>query len=112
MSRPPVSRAAGRGSYSNGRGDWDFTRADLMEPETFYRRTVGLDLRSDGSWLRGQCPLCRSKEESLLIDPKRGAFVCVVCGKRGKDILGFYQALRGVGFPEAARALSTKGGRP
>lgn len=64
-----------------------------------------LDLKSNGSQLRGRCPACQSSTaRSLVITPEKGAAYCFTA-KKGGDVIWLTSHIRGVSQKDAAHLL-------
>jgi len=79
-------------------------RLDLGE---FIGGYVALQRR--GRDLVGLCPFHGERSPSFVVHPDKGFFKCFGCGAAG-DVVGFYQKIENVPFPEAARALAKRAG--
>lgn len=66
----------------------------------------GISLRRVGTSWRGPCPLHGGEGMNFSVSPKLGLFNCFVCGQGG-DSISLEQALSGVDFPTAVRALAS-----
>ncbi|MDI6857222.1 MAG: CHC2 zinc finger domain-containing protein [Dehalococcoidia bacterium] len=64
----------------------------------------GVDLRSAGRRLVGNCPFHRDGRPSLVVYPANQSYFCFGCGAGG-DVIDFVARLHGVGFKEAAAML-------
>lgn len=61
-----------------------------------------------GARLAVYCPFHKNGKErnpSLSMNPKDGYYRCFTCGEKGGDVISFYRAFAGAGFPEALKAL-------
>ncbi len=68
----------------------------------------GVDLRSAGRRLVGNCPFHRDDRPSLAVYPTNQSYYCFGCGAGG-DVIDFVARLHGVGFKEAAAMLVGRG---
>ena len=65
----------------------------------------GVDLRSRGRRLVGNCPFHGDGRPSLVVYPANQSYFCFGCGAGG-DVIDFVARLHGVGFKEAAAMLA------
>ena len=65
----------------------------------------GVQLRSAGQRLMGQCPFHRDGRPSLVVYPKNQSYFCFGCSAGG-DVIDFVARVHNVGFKEAAAMLA------
>lgn len=80
-----------------------FNRERLPEWQS-YADTFGLDLVGRGAWRTTRCDL-HGGSDSMRVNVRTGAWVCMSCGVKGGDVLAHYRALTGLAFEQAARDL-------
>lgn len=81
-----------------------FIPEQLPEPLTYYEDSEGLTLRGRGKWRTTGC-VFHGGSDSMRINLTRGAFICMACDAKGGDVVAYHQAVHGLGFVEAAKAL-------
>lgn len=82
-----------------------FNRKLLPEPVAYYEAR-GLTLKGPRSaqWRTAECRF-HGSSDSLRIKVSTGAFVCMACGVKGRDVLSYHQQAHGLDFLEAAKQL-------
>ena len=81
----------------------EFLRGRLPEPISFFE-LEGLPLKGRGKWRTTRCEL-HDGSDSMRVNTASGAWVCMNCGAKGGDVLGYSMRRHGLGFVEAARML-------
>lgn len=76
----------------------------LPSPAAFYAGE-GIALVGAGAWRSALCPFHKDTNPSMRVFAETGAFRCMSCGARGRDVLAFYMLRHGVRFIDAAKAL-------
>lgn len=69
-----------------------------------YFEAVGQALRGPGKWKTTGCSF-HGGSDSMRVNSRTGAWVCMACGEKGGDVLAHHMRLTGDGFIEAAKAL-------
>lgn len=84
----------------------EFLRDRLPDALDYYTVTAGLVLTGPArsKWKTTNCTF-HGGSDSMRIHTERGAFMCMSCGAKGGDLLGFHMAANGMSFVEAAKAL-------
>jgi DNA primase len=85
-----------------------FDRERLPDPLRYYG-SAGLRLIGRGEWKSAMCPFHDDHNPSLRVNAATGAFRCMACGARGRDVLDFHRARYGFSFVDAARDLGAWG---
>lgn len=81
-----------------------FIRENLPDPRSFFEGE-GLQLKGGKSkWLTTSCTF-HDGSDSMRINTQTGAWVCMSCGEKGGDVLGYYMASHGIEFVDACKAL-------
>lgn len=82
-----------------------FDRSLLPDPHAYFE-SQGLTLRgpSSAKWKTTTCSF-HGGSDSMRINVATGAWVCMSCGEKGGDVLGYEIKHSGRDFVEAARAL-------
>ena len=70
-----------------------------------YCRSKGWQLKHFTEWKKTNCPFCAANK-TLLIRPDCGAFKCMMCGARGKDLISLHMQLHRIPFYLACEQLS------
>lgn len=83
-----------------------FNRELLPEPVTYYE-AQGLTLQGplSAQWRTAGCRF-HGGSDSLRIKVSTGAFVCMACGVKGRDVLSYHQQAHGLDFLAAAKQLN------
>lgn len=76
----------------------------LPTPDTYFEQ-IGLKLTGHGEWRDAVCPFHDDTRPSLRVRLDSGAFRCMVCGARGRDVIAFHMKLKTLPFIEACKAL-------
>ncbi len=79
-------------------------REHLPEPASFYS-SERIKLLGKGRWRGALCPFHNDTNPSLRVLCATGAFCCMACGAKGRDVLAFYMLRHGLRFVDAAKAL-------
>lgn len=114
----PQKRPAGTGRGKNERlagalyrtrgnylpRDW---RNRLPAPEQYYALHVDKLGRPNGTgWAQGLCPSHDDQHPSLSVHmAEGGAFRCMACGVKGRDVVAFHMQREGLDFKQAVRDL-------
>ncbi len=77
---------------------------DKLPNALSYYESEGLALQGRGKWRTTACQF-HGGRDSMRIHVERGAFICMSCGSKGGDLLAYHQAVHGLGFVDAAKAL-------
>ena len=78
----------------------------LPDPLSYYTTTAGLKLKGRGTWRQSLCVFHDEANPSLSVNVLTGGFCCHACEAKGGDVLDFHRQRYGLGFKEAAQALS------
>lgn len=81
----------------------EFVRDRLPDPVSYYEGE-GLRLVGPGKWRTTECRF-HGGSDSMRINTETGAFVCMACGVKSGDVLGYEMQMHGREFVEAAMAL-------
>jgi hypothetical protein len=81
----------------------DFLRERLPDPLTYFLGQ-GLQLTAKGKWRTSRCEF-HGGSDSLRINTVTGAWICMACGVKGGDVLGYHMLAHKLDFVEAAKAL-------
>lgn len=108
MNKKESPHAAGQRSHIRIVGKPDFDRKRFPSP-TAYFDSLGLQLLGHGPWRSAACPFHDDKRPSLRVQIEAGAFRCMACGARGRDVLAFERLRTGKSFVEAAIDLGAWG---
>jgi hypothetical protein len=105
----PQNRTARMGNWACRKGNRPlnscFRRDRLPSPVEYYA-SHGVQLSKGGAWRSALCPFHGDTHPSLRVHIESGAFRCMACGAHGSDVLAFHRQRHGLGFKEAAKALS------
>lgn len=82
-----------------------FDRDRLPDPVSYYEGQ-GLTLRghSNASWRTTECQF-HGGSDSMRVNAKTGAWVCMACGVKGGDVLSHLMQSKGMEFVDAAKEL-------
>lgn len=82
-----------------------FNRERIPDPISYYE-AQGLHLKgnSNSVWRTTQCRF-HGGSDSMRINIRTGAFVCMACGVKGGDVLSHLMQSKGVEFVDAAKEL-------
>lgn len=82
-------------------------RQRLPNPASYYVQHVERLGKTNGNgWAQGLCPFHDDHSPSLSVHvAEGGAFRCMACGAKGRDVVAFHMARTGYGFKEAVREL-------
>ena len=80
-----------------------FDRERLPDPIGYFEGQ-GLKLTKRGKWRTTECRF-HDGSDSMRINAKTGAWVCMSCGTKGGDVLAYEMTANGVDFVTAAKAL-------
>lgn len=81
-----------------------FERERLPDPPAYFEG-AGLRLVGRGRWRSALCPFHDDTHPSLRVNAENGAFRCMACGAKGRDVLEFHRQRHGLSFVQAARDL-------
>lgn len=81
-----------------------FERARLPHPTPYFEREE-LRFIGPGRWRSAVCPFHDDTRPSLRVNVDTGAFRCMACGAKGRDVLAFHRQRHGLSFAQAARDL-------
>ncbi len=89
-----------------------FDRNRLPDPVSYYE-SEGLVFTSRGKWRTTACKF-HGGSDSMRINTETGGFMCMSCDEKGGDVLAYHQAVHGLEFVDAAKALGAwiDDGRP
>lgn len=89
-----------------------FERDRLPEPASYFE-SEGLKLIGPGKWKTSRCDF-HGGSDSLRVNTESGAWVCMSCGAKAGDVLGYHMQRHGLEFIEACKALGAwqDDGRP
>lgn len=84
--------------------DW---RQRLPNPASYYAQHVAkLGSANPKGWAQGLCPFHEDHSPSLGVHvADGGAYRCMACGAKGRDVVAFHMARTGYDFKEAVRDL-------
>jgi DNA primase len=88
--------------------------AQLVKQQADIVRIVGeyLKLRKTGAQnYTGLCPFHKEKTGSFSVNASTAIYYCFGCHEKG-DVFNFVMKMDGLSFPEAVRAVATKGRNP
>lgn len=90
----------------------EFLRDRLPEPAAFFE-SEGLKPIGHGEWRTTRCDF-HDGSDSMRLNIKSGAWVCMSCGTKGGDVLAYAMQHRGLSFVQAATALGAfvENGKP
>jgi hypothetical protein len=95
--------------YANPTRDkFPFKRNLLPRPAEYFK-SQGLRVTGSGEWKDALCPFHPDTHPSLRVRLDNGAFRCMVCHKRGGDVLAFHMQRHGLSFIKAAKQLGAWG---
>ena len=80
-----------------------FDRVGVPDPIGYFEGQ-GLKLTKRGKWRTTECRF-HDGSDSMRINAKTGAWVCMSCGTKGGDVLAYEMTANGVDFVTAAKAL-------
>lgn len=82
-----------------------FDRSKLPDPVSYYEGQ-GLTLQGhrNASWRTTECQF-HGGSDSMRVNTKTGAWVCMACSAKGGDVLSHFMLSKGMEFVDAARAL-------
>ncbi len=82
-----------------------FERQKLPDPISYYE-SQGMTLRGprNASWRTTECQF-HGGSDSMRVNTRTGAWVCMACGAKGGDVLSHFMLSKGMEFVDAARAL-------
>jgi DNA primase len=85
----------------------DNWRDRLPDPAAYYaQRVAKLGSANGKGWAQGLCPFHEDHAPSLSVHvADGGAYRCMACGAKGRDVVAFHMARNGYGFKEAVRDL-------
>lgn len=90
----------------------DFEALKASVPIEEAAQLLGLDLKQNGSQLRGPCPSCKSSDpRTLVITPSKAVFFCFKAQKGG-DVIALAAHIRQENVKEAAAFLAGGFGNP
>lgn len=81
-----------------------FDRSHLPHPADFYA-SEGIKLLGTGAWRNALCVFHKDSRPSMRVFYQTGAFRCMVCGARGRDVVAFHMQRHGLRFVDSAKAL-------
>lgn len=87
-----------------------FDRDRLPEPAGYFE-AEGFTLKGPGKWKTTRCDF-HGGSDSLRVNTDTGAWVCMSCGAKAGDVLGFHMQRHGLEFIDAAKALGAWVDRP
>ena len=89
-----------------------FDRNRLPDPVSYYE-SEGLVFTSRGKWRTTKC-VFHGGSDSMRVNTETGGFMCMSCDEKGGDVLAYHQAVHGLEFVDAAKALGAwiDDGRP
>lgn len=82
----------------------EFIRDRLPDPLAYFGDGEGLKLAGPGKWKTTRCHF-HGGSDSMRINTKTGAWVCMSCGEKGGDVLAYHMKVYGADFIEAAKDL-------
>jgi len=82
---------------------------ERMPPPFDYFAAIGVKLTGRGAWRSALCPFHDDTRPSLRVHCEAGAFRCMACNARGRDVLAFERLRTGKTFAQAARDLDAWG---
>lgn len=82
-----------------------FDHERLPDAARYYTERAALRLIGRGQWRTALCPFHPDARPSLRVNVDTGAYRCMACGQKGRDVLAFHRARHGLSFPQAARDL-------
>lgn len=82
----------------------EFVRDRLPDPTSYFCDGEGLKLAGPGKWKTTGC-LFHGGSDSLRVNTKSGAWVCMSCGEKGGDVLSYHMKAHGLEFIDAAKDL-------
>jgi len=87
--------------------DMTFEREKLPDPVSYYE-SQGLIFQGSGlaPWRTTECRF-HGGSDSMRINVRTGAFVCMACGAKGGDVLSHLMLSKGMEFVDAAKALGS-----
>ena len=80
-----------------------FSRENLPEPIAYFE-AEGLKLAGKGKWRTTECTF-HGGSDSMRVNTRTGAWVCMSCNAKGGDVLAHFMAEHGVDFISAAKLL-------
>jgi len=86
-----------------------FRRDRLPSPVDYYTGMARLRLLGRGTWRSTVCPFHEDTRPSLRVNVDSGAYRCMACGAKGRDVLAFHRSRHGLSFVAAAQALGAWG---
>lgn len=89
-----------------------FRREQLPDPVGYFEGQ-GLKLSGPGRWKTTSCTF-HGGSDSMRVNTATGAWVCMSCGEKSGDVLGYHMKAHGVEFVQAAKDLGawTDDGKP
>ena len=81
-----------------------FDRSRLPDPQAYFEGQGLKLLERRGTWRTTRCEFHQGSD-SMRLNVKTGAWVCMNCGARGGDVLAYHMASQGLDFIDAAKAL-------
>ena len=86
---------------------------DSLPDSVSYFESENLTLKGKGKWRTTSCTF-HGGSDSMRINLETGAWVCMSCGVKGGDVLGYHMQAHGLEFIDAAKALDcwVDDGRP
>jgi DNA primase len=81
-----------------------FNRLRLPSPADYFK-SQGLNITGAGGWKSAVCPFHDDTKPSLRVRLDSGCFCCMVCGKKGGDVLAFHRLKNELSFVDACKAL-------
>lgn len=81
----------------------EFIKDRLPDPVTYFE-AEGLKLDGRGKWRTTKCDF-HGGSDSMRINITTGGWVCMSCGEKGGDVLGYHMAAHDLDFITAAQAL-------
>jgi hypothetical protein len=80
-----------------------FNREKLPDPMDYFE-TQGLRLAGPSKWKTTECRF-HGGSDSMRINTKTGAWVCMACGVKGGDVLAFHMQAHDLDFVQASKNL-------
>ena len=80
-----------------------FARNRLPDALTYFEGE-GLALVGRGLWRTAMCEF-HGGSDSLRVNTQTGGWICMACGEKAGDVLGYHMAKYGLEFVEACQAL-------
>jgi hypothetical protein len=87
-----------------------FEREKLPDPISYYE-SQGLIFQGSGPtpWRTTECQF-HGGSDSMRVNTKTGAWVCMACGVKGGDVVSHFMQSKGMEFVDAAKALGAWAG--